>query len=365
MIATFLRFIRRLFHKENNAMTTRYPADETDIHGDAVEENNADLSNPVAVRLPQASDPCQADVINAPAKQLRDRLALTESGVAWMSGHGRTNNGTFRVVEPSEGSATVVEVESNDGPPSYIGLGFYGSTAHENGQNPGISFDYADGTRDASLIFYGATGVLASGAKLSAPEIWIDRANDSPVRLTADSNPETPIHLVDGVRVDGTVTTRKLNVTESASIASLSASVANVSGNVTASSMRVRGNAVVDESSTVNGLLYAKGGVHAWALIHKSSTLYFLTCGGTVVAQGDAQAIADFIISADVNLVLVGGRAAEYGASTTQNAKTVALMASHAGNTDNVKKVLTQWNSDVGASNLAVAIGTNVIGITA
>ena len=64
-------------------MTTRYPASETDPSGQNVETDNADLDNAVSVRLPQASDPCQASVINAPAKELRDRLALVEANLIW------------------------------------------------------------------------------------------------------------------------------------------------------------------------------------------------------------------------------------------------------------------------------------------
>ena len=67
-------------------MTVRYPTSESDPHGIEVENNNASLTNSAAVRLPQASDPCQADLLNAPAKQLRDRLALVEAGVVWHNG---------------------------------------------------------------------------------------------------------------------------------------------------------------------------------------------------------------------------------------------------------------------------------------
>lgn len=67
-------------------MTVRYPASETDPTGTSVETDNAALSNPPSVRLPQASDPCQADLLNAPAKELRDRLALVEAGAVWHAG---------------------------------------------------------------------------------------------------------------------------------------------------------------------------------------------------------------------------------------------------------------------------------------
>lgn len=67
-------------------MTTRYPASETDPTGADVETDNASLSNSPSVRLPQASDPCQADILNAPAKELRDRLALVEAGCVWHEG---------------------------------------------------------------------------------------------------------------------------------------------------------------------------------------------------------------------------------------------------------------------------------------
>lgn len=64
-------------------MTVRYPTSATDPSGADVETDNASLDNVPAVRLPQASDPCQADVLNAPAKQLLDRLALVENNVLW------------------------------------------------------------------------------------------------------------------------------------------------------------------------------------------------------------------------------------------------------------------------------------------
>ena len=64
-------------------MTVRYPTSATDPSGADVETDNASLDNVPAVRLPQASDPCQADVLNAPAKQLLDRLALVEANLLW------------------------------------------------------------------------------------------------------------------------------------------------------------------------------------------------------------------------------------------------------------------------------------------
>lgn len=84
-------------------MTHRYPEDVNDAAGTNVETNNArlvdDEGNRVlpAVRVPQDSDPCCAEVINAPAKQLRDRLALLESKVPLLDEAAKTNIGDLAI----------------------------------------------------------------------------------------------------------------------------------------------------------------------------------------------------------------------------------------------------------------------------
>ncbi len=84
-------------------MTHRYPEDVNDPTGTNVETNNAllvdDEGNRVlpAVRVPQDSDPCCAEVINAPAKQLRDRLALLESKVPLLDEAAKTNIGDLAI----------------------------------------------------------------------------------------------------------------------------------------------------------------------------------------------------------------------------------------------------------------------------
>ena len=83
-------------------MSTRYPYDAEDSTGAAVETNNASLvadgerTSP-AVRLPTASDPCKAYVINAPTKQLRDRLALLESKVPLLDEAADINDGDLAI----------------------------------------------------------------------------------------------------------------------------------------------------------------------------------------------------------------------------------------------------------------------------
>ena len=84
-------------------MTHRYPEDVNDPTGTNVETNNAllvdDEGNRVlpAVRVPQDSDPCCAEVINAPAKQLRDRLALLESKVPLLDEAAAVNGGDLNL----------------------------------------------------------------------------------------------------------------------------------------------------------------------------------------------------------------------------------------------------------------------------
>lgn len=84
-------------------MTHRYPEDVNDAAGTNVETNNArlvdDEGNRVlpAVRVPQDSDPCCAEVINAPAKQLRDRLALLESKVPLLDEAAAVNGGDLNL----------------------------------------------------------------------------------------------------------------------------------------------------------------------------------------------------------------------------------------------------------------------------
>lgn len=85
-------------------MTHRYPEDVNDPTGTNVETNNArlvdDEGNRVlpAVRVPQDSDPCCAEVINAPAKQLRDRLALLESKVPLLDEAAAVNDGSLALL---------------------------------------------------------------------------------------------------------------------------------------------------------------------------------------------------------------------------------------------------------------------------
>lgn len=85
-------------------MTHRYPEDVNDAAGTNVETNNArlvdDEGNRVlpAVRVPQDSDPCCAEVINAPAKQLRDRLALLESKVPLLDEAAAVNDGSLALL---------------------------------------------------------------------------------------------------------------------------------------------------------------------------------------------------------------------------------------------------------------------------
>lgn len=96
-------------------MTHRYPEDVNDAAGTNVETNNArlvdDEGNRVlpAVRVPQDSDPCCAEVINAPAKQLRDRLALLESKVPLLDEAAAVNNGGLALLGSVVVGGQVVE----------------------------------------------------------------------------------------------------------------------------------------------------------------------------------------------------------------------------------------------------------------
>lgn len=96
-------------------MTHRYPEDVNDAAGTNVETNNArlvdDEGNRVlpAVRVPQDSDPCCAEVINAPAKQLRDRLALLESKVPLLDEAAAVNGGGLALLGSVVVGGQVVE----------------------------------------------------------------------------------------------------------------------------------------------------------------------------------------------------------------------------------------------------------------
>ena len=90
-------------------MVYRYPYDPNDPHGEKVEQNNSMLVDEngtrvaPAIRPAQDSDPCCDAVINAPAKQLRDRLALLEAKTPLMGEAAAINDGDLAL----QGNITV------------------------------------------------------------------------------------------------------------------------------------------------------------------------------------------------------------------------------------------------------------------
>ncbi len=179
-------------------MTTRYPASETDPSGQNVETDNADLNKAVSVRLPQASDPCQASVINAPAKELRDRLALVEAGVVWHDGATNapvnTQPITLQISELIPGVQTVVKPGTYDNAsivtkcdglysatpkmvtevaPSRINLGATGQTGPDREiclqcANSANKLDIGGGFRGASDCLVAVKGSVSATSDVSA-----------------------------------------------------------------------------------------------------------------------------------------------------------------------------------------------------